>query len=153
MNKKQLFVAVAILALAGVAGYMLKDWLKPTPIQIECVIRRSQPARRPQNAFNAPSGKPGYNVTFAFSQKVSLTSVKVVSVDDAATNKYPHAFWNLVCASNPVPTKALVYGGWARGLQPSVKGLTADQLEPGKSYRILVQAGSMTAQQDFQVPP
>lgn len=152
MNKKQLLVTILIVALVGVAGYLLKDWIKPAPIQIECVIRKAQATRRPQTAFDAPSGKPGYNVTFAFSQKIALTSVKVFSLDDALTNKYPRAFWNLACPSNPVPTKSLVYGAWTRGLQPATKGLTADPLEPGKSYRIVVQAGDSTAQQDFQVP-
>jgi hypothetical protein len=152
MNKKQILVAVVILALAGFAAYLMRDWLKPAPIQIECLVRKAQPSRRPQSAFDAPSGKAGYNVTFALSRKAPLTSIKVFSLEDVQTNKYPHALWNLVCPSNPVPTKSLVYGGWVRGLQPATKGVNAEQLEPGKSYRIIVEADGQDAQQDFKVP-
>ena len=152
MNKKQIIVSVLILALAGLAAYLLKDWLKPAPIQIECLVRKAQPSRRPQSSLDAPSGKAGYNVTFAFSQRAPLTSVKVFALEDVETNKYPHALWNLVCPSNPVPTKSLVYGSWVRGLQPATKGVTAEQLEPGKSYRVVVQADGQEVRQDFKVP-
>ena len=89
MSKKQLSILLVLLALAGVAAYLLQDWFKPESIQITCLIRPAQPSRRPQsNRADAPSGKPGYNVAFAFNHKVALTTVKVFPLADALTNKY-----------------------------------------------------------------
>lgn len=153
MSKKQLSVLLVLLALAGFAAYLLKDWLKPEPIQISCLIRPSQPNRRPPpNRADTPSGKPGYNVAFAFNHKVSLTAVKVFTLADATTNKYPRPIWSIASPSNSFPTKSIVYGERVRGLQPTVKGATADPLEPGGSYRLVIEAGDMKAQQDFQIP-
>ena len=153
MSKKQLSVLLVLLALAGVAAYLLKDWLKAEPIQISCLIRPAQPSRRPQsNRTDAPSGKPGYNVAFAFNHKVVLTAVKVFTLADASTNKYPRPIWSLASPSNSVPTRSIVYGDRIRGLVPTVKGATADPLEPGGSYRLVIEAGETKAQQDFQIP-
>src|SRR3954470_24162846 len=108
MTKKQLSILLVLLALAGVAAYMLKDYFKAEPIQISCLIRAAQPGRRPQpRAADAPSGKPGYNVAFAFNHKLSLTSIKVFTLADAQTNKYPRPLWNLASPSNSIPTKSI----------------------------------------------
>ena len=153
MNKKQLMVLVLLLALAGVAVYMIQDWLQPQPIQITCLIRPAQQSRRarPPGA-DAPSGKPGYNVTFAFNTKLALTAVQVFPLAEVLTNKYPHAIWNLTSASNSPPTKSIIYGDRIRGMQPTVTGATADQLQPGGSYRLVVEAGKLKAEKDFQIP-
>lgn len=153
MSKKQLVVLLVLVVLSGAAVYLLKDWLKPESIQIACLIRRAQPGRRPQSpGVDAPSGRPGYNVAFAFNHKLALTSVKVFPLADALTNKYPRPLWNLASPSNSVPTKSIVYGDRIRGLQPTVKDATADPLEPGGSYRLVIEAGAVKAQQDFQIP-
>ena len=154
MSKKQLSILLVLLALAGVAVYMLKDSFKGESIQIACLIRPAQPSRRPQpSGVDAPSGKQGYNVAFAFNHKIALTAVKVFPLADAMTNKYPRPLWNLASPSNAVPTKSIVYGDRIRGLQPVVKGATADALEAGGSYRLVIEAGDVKAQQDFQIPP
>lgn len=153
MTTKQLSILLVLLALAGVAAYLLRDYFKAEPIQITCLIRPTQPGRRPlPRGAEAPSGKPGYNVAFAFNHKLTLTSIKVFSVADAQTNKYPRPLWNLTSASNSIPTKSIVYGDRIRGLQPTIKGASAETLEPGNSYRIVIQAAEATAQQDFDIP-
>lgn len=153
MSKKQLVVLLVLLALAGAAVYTLKDWLRPEPIQITCLIRPAQPSRRPPpKRADAPSGRPGYNVTFALNHRLALTTVKVFLLADAMTNKYPQPIWNLTSLSNSVPTKSIVYGERIRGLQPAVKGATADPLEPGGAYRLMIEAGEVKGQQDFQMP-
>ena len=152
MSKKQISILIVVLALAGVAAYLLKDWLKAEPIQITCLIRPAQPSRRPQSPTEPASGKRGYNVAFAFNHKVSLTTVKVSLLADALTNKYPHLLWHLTCPSNSVPTKSIVYGDRIRGLQPAIKGATADALEAGGEYRLMIEAGDVRAQQDFSIP-
>lgn len=152
MSKKQISILVVVLALAGVAAYLMKDWLKAEPIQITCLIRQAQPSRRPQSPTGPPSGKPGYFVAFAFNHKLSLTEVKVSTLADALTNKYPHLLWHLTSPSNSIPTKSIVYGDRIRGLQPAIKGATADALEPGGEYRLMIEAGDVKVQQDFQIP-
>lgn len=154
MNKRQLTLLLVLLVLAGSAVYMLKDSFASEPIQITCLIRPAKPARQPTTSRReAPSGIPGYNVTFAFDRKVALTSVKVFPLQDVLTNKYPHAIWNLHSASNTMPTKSLIYGGRMRGLQPTVKDDQADPLLPGNSYRLVITTPTETAQRDFQIPP
>ena len=120
----------------------------------DSLIRAAPPSRRPPRAgAEAPSGKPGYNVAFAFNHRVALTAIKVFPTADALTNKYPHLLWNLVSPSNSIPTKSIVYGEYLRGLPPTIKGATPDTLEPGVEYRLVIEAtGGVKAQQDFQMP-
>lgn len=155
MNKRNLALLVVLILAAGAAFYVLKDWFQPQAIQIAYTVRPAPPPRKPVSTPNrreAPSGKPGYNVTFAFNQKLKLTSVKVFSLQDALTNKYPYAIWNLVSESNSPAVKSLVYGQRIRGMQPSVKGATADVLQPGAGYRLVIEAGPLKAEKDFQIP-
>lgn len=153
MTKKQLSILLVLVALAGVAAYLLRDYFRAEPIQIACLIRASQPNRRPlPRGAEDPSGKPGYNVAFAFNHKLSLNSVKVFSLADVQTNKFPRPLWNLTSPSNSIPTKSIVYGERIRGLQPTIKGATAETLEPGNTYRVVIQAGDTKAEQDFEIP-
>jgi hypothetical protein len=155
MNKKQLALLLALLALAGVAVYLLKDSFAPAPIQIDCLMRPARAERAQRGARRTPpSGLPGYNVTFAFNRKLSLTAVKVFPLQDVLTNKYPHAIWQLTRSTNaaPAPTRSLVYGEPIRGLRPAVRGAIADPLNPGSSYRLVVEAGPLKAEKDFQIP-
>jgi len=154
MKRTALFlILLTLLLAAGAAVYVFKDWLAPEPIQIAYTVRPAPaPRNPPKTRSDPPSGKPGYNVTFAFNQKLKLTAVKVFPLQEVLTNKYPHAIWNLASASNSPAVKSLVYGGRLRGLQPTVKGATADTLEPGVTYRLVIEAGKLTAEKDFQIP-
>ena len=153
MNKRQFFLFVLLVLLAGGAIYMFKDSFGNRPIQIEYAIRPGPPQRRPQAPGEDPtSGKKGYNVIFNLGQKLSLTSVKVISVEDALTNKFPHPLWNMVSDSNSIPTKTLTYGGWIRGLRPYYKGTSPEPLEPGGSYRLLIETAKQKAEKDFEIP-
>ena len=41
-----------------------------------------------------------------------------------------------------------------RGMRPAVQGATADPLQPGVKYRLLVEAGGVKLEHDFtQAPP
>ena len=56
----------------------------------------------------------------------------------------------MVSDSNSVPIKELVYGMYIRGMRPSVKGATPDPLQPGVKYRLLIEAGPLKAEHDFE---
>jgi len=153
MNKRQTYLFVLLVLLAGAAIYMFKDYFATRPIQIEYAIRPGPPQRRPQSPGEEPtSGKKGYNVIFNLGQKLPLTSVKVISVEEALTNKYPRAIWHMISDSNSVPTQTLTYGGWLRGMHPAIKGATPDPLEPGGSYRLLIETAKRKAEKEFQIP-
>ena len=78
-----------------------------------------------------------------------VTSVKVVSATDALTNKYPHALWCMT-ATQAVPVTAFFYGGGIRGMNPDT---TAQPLEAGQSYRLIVASGrSKEGELTFQAP-
>lgn len=154
MNKKNFLLLLVCVALLGLAVYLMKDSFSQEPIHIAYSIRPASKARQTMaNRRDAPSGKRGFNLSFALDQKVQLTSVKVFELEDALTNKYPHAIWHLISDSNSMPVKSFEYGLNIRGMRPNVKGAMATPLEPGKSYRLLVQTPEETAQRDFQIPP
>ena len=151
MTRKQwLLIGLAVL-LGGVSFYLNKDWFAKDDIQI---FHRSRPggagffrrAKRPDTAAVNP-------VFFTFDRKLKLTSLKVIPVKEIETNKYPHPIWHLVSDSNSVPIKDLVYGMRIPGMRPSVKGATADPLEPGVNYRLLIEAGPLKAEHDFARAP
>jgi hypothetical protein len=147
MAKKQwMLIALAVL-LGGFSLYLNKDWFAKDDIQILC---RSRPARAEFLGRKPPAELGGIEpIYFDFNRKVKLTSLKVISVAESATNKYPHAFWCLVSDSNSVPVKDFSYGSRIHGMRPDVKGATPDPLEPGVQYRLLVEAGPLKATHDF----
>ena len=151
MTRKQwLLIALAVL-LGGISFYLNKDWFAKDDIQI---FHRSRPggagffrrAKRPDTAAVNP-------VFFTFDRKLKLTSLKVIPVKEIETNKYPHPIWHLVSDSNSVPINDLVYGMKIPGMRPSVKGATADPLEPGVNYRLLIEAGPLRAGHNFMPVP
>jgi hypothetical protein len=148
MTKKNMFLIVAVLMLAGLSLYLNKDRFRSQSIQIG--ERWIEPRAR-----MAPRGQkqPSKVVVFLLDRKVELTSVKVIPLSDIQTNKYPHPIWNLTTDSNSVPIKDFVYGMPIRGMRPSVKGATPDPLQPGVDYRLLIEAGPLKAAYDFSGSP
>ena len=151
MTRKQwLLIALAVL-LGGVSFYLNKDWFAKDNIQI---YHRSRPAgagffrraKRPDAATVNP-------VSFWFDRKLKLTSLKVIPVKEIETNKYPRPIWHLVSDSNSVPVKDLVYGMRIPGMRPDVIGATPDPLVPGVNYRLLIEAGPLRAEHDFEPVP
>src|SRR5436853_348199 len=103
-------------------------------------------AERPDDSIVNP-------VIFGFDRKLKLNSVKVIPLRSIETNKYPQPIWHLVSDSNSVPVKDFVYGARIPGMRPSIPGATADPLEPGVGYRLLIQAGSFNSKHDFVPVP
>jgi hypothetical protein len=90
---------------------------------------------------------------FEFNRRLKLTSIKVVSAGDAATNKFPAPLWEMVSDSNSVPTRGFLYGMAVPGMRPARKGAIAQALDPDQKYRLLIQVGSQSAAHDFDLNP
>ena len=88
---------------------------------------------------------------FEFSSKLKLTSVKVVVVGELTTNSFPHPIWHMVSDSNSVPTRGFLYGMDIPGMRPALAGVIAEPLDPSQKYRLLIEAGSVKAQHDFDL--
>lgn len=146
MSRSRLILTlIALVGLGGLCLYLNRDWFSTQPIQI---MHRVSPwmTTRGRRAGNPGAGNP---VVFSFDKYYRFTSVKVFVAADAATNKYPHAIWDLVSDSNSVPAATFSYGGWIRGMRPAVKNAWADPLEPGVKYRLVVETDGRQARHDF----
>jgi hypothetical protein len=155
MNKRNITLLVVLVVVSAVAVYVFKDSFQAEPIQIAYMVRPAPAPRNPKPPTNdrfAPSGKPGFNVTFSFNQELMLKAVRLYELQDAQTNKYPQPIWNLTSESNSPPLKSIVYGGRVRGLRTTVKGAVIDPLVAGQSYRLVIETPDRTAERDFTVP-
>jgi len=139
---------VAVIALLALSLYL--NWGRFGSVPLE-IADRSMPPRgwTVRLAKNSPS-QP---IIFMFNQKLKLTSVKVVDLAAYETNKYVVPLWRLTSSSNSIPTKEFVYGANIPGMHPEVKGAAADPLQPGVTYRLLLEAGSIKAEHDFKPVP
>jgi hypothetical protein len=145
MTKSTILLIVILVAMACAYVYYFTDLFQPATIQILAQVRPSR---------GTPQGAPGYvstyPVSFAFDNKLGLTEVKVVSVDDEKTNKYPHAVWHMISDSNSIPVQALLYGQWLKGMKSKVPHARPDPLQPDVKYRLYVRAGKFKGKVDFK---
>jgi hypothetical protein len=143
MSKRNIFL-IALLAVLGVIYVRyFTDWFRTPTMEISA---------RPR-VERSRHGKGGtFSVSFSFDQKHPITELKVVSVADIETNKYPHALWNMIAESNAVPMKGFTYGEYLRGMKSKVPKMRAEPLKPQTKYRLLVDADGTQGQIDFQVP-
>jgi hypothetical protein len=153
MTRKNWFLIILAVLLAGFSFYLNKDWFAKDSIQITHRSRPPSPALRRRRAGGA-EGDAINPLTFIFNKKVKLTSLKVIPMSDIETNKYPHPIWYLVSESNSVPVKDFSYGIAISGMHPAVKEATPYPLEPDTKYRLLVElAGAIKVQHDFVTVP
>jgi hypothetical protein len=145
MAKKPWLPIAILVVVGGLFIYLNRDWFQRRPIQISHRLYRF--------AGRFGGGGSPTPVMFEFDRRLKLTSIKIVSVADAQTNKYPQPLWYMITSSNSVPTKGFVYGMNVPGMHSAVKGATADPLDPSQKYRLLVEAGSLKAQHDFTLEP
>ena len=147
-TKNWALIALAVL-LGSFSLYLNKDWFAGDHIQL---MHRSRPAR---GAFRRPkSDNPLIDpINFWFDRRVKLKSLKVVPVASIETNKYPQPIWYLVSDSNSVPVKEFTYGMRIPGMHPALKGASPDPLEPGVTYRLLVESGRQKITHDFTPEP
>jgi hypothetical protein len=151
MTSKQWMLVALAVVLGGMSLYLNKDWFAGDIIQIH---HRSLPGRgRFFRRNRLPAASDTEPVVFGFDRKLKLTSLKVIPVSEIETNKYPHPIWDLVATTNSVPIADFAYGMRIPGMRPRVPGATADPLEPGVNYRLLIQAGRLKGEQDFVPVP
>ncbi len=148
MKKTQIALFVAALAVVGAWLYFHKDWFRHDSIQI---YHRVSPARA--FARRRAAAMPLGSVLFGFDRRLKLTSIRVIPLSDIETNKYPQPVWHLITDSNSLPTKGFTYGMKVPGMRPAKEGVAPYPLEPGVKYRLLIEAGSLKAQHDFEFEP
>src|SRR5205807_2428480 len=145
MSKNGIALSVVLVVLAVVYVAYFTDWFSKESIQIIPQIRPGRASAIPQGP-GAPAVSP---VSFAFDGKYRLTSIKVVSADDYATNKYANPLWHLISDSNSIPTKAIVYGLPIKGMKPAVPRARPEPLLPGMPYIMMIEAGKIKSQTNF----
>ena len=148
MTKKTRFLIVLALLLAAWSLYLNRDRFGGKTIQIS---DRSFAPRGSMARYWADA--PANPVVFLVNRDVRLSTLKVVVAEDAQTNKYPHALWELAADSRSEPTHEFIYGFNIRGMKPPVKGRIAEPLQPGVKYRLLLAIGSFKTQLDFTAVP
>src|SRR5437773_6063099 len=154
MTRKQWMLITFAAVLGGFSLYLNKDWFASDHIQI---YHRSMPPRpglfRRKRTVSGMDNSAINPIVFGFDRKLKLTSVEVIPLSDIQTNKYPHPIWHLVSDSNSVPTKDFTYGARIAGMHPAVKEATPDPLEPGVTYRLIVEAGAFKGEHEFVPMP
>jgi hypothetical protein len=138
MQKKEIAWGMVIVALISLSLWLNRDHFAKGQMVINPSLR---PARRADATV--------WPVFFALNDDFRLTSVKVIPFEGDKFNPAGRAVWHLISDSNSVPTRAFRYGQPIQGMKPSIKDIRAEALEPGVTYRLLVEAGSVKASADF----
>jgi hypothetical protein len=89
-------------------------------------------------------------VVFALDGDYRLTSIRVIEVEAAATNKFPRIVWQVDSSSNSVPSKAIIYGRVPRGMKLKDERDPPKRLEAGVNYRLELKAGRFAGSTVFQ---
>ena len=140
-NWLMLLVPAGLLAVYVIC---FTDWFRSQNLSIFHVSRKV-PAR--MAAANGP-----VNLIFGLNRKFNLTEVEVVPLQAYQTNKHVLPLWHLVSDSNSVPIKSFIYGQFIRGLKPAVPGTRPQRLTNNVTYRLLITAGKIKGEHDFQGP-
>jgi hypothetical protein len=144
MTKKNLLLMATALVLATVYVIYFTDWFRPKTVQIFHTSRNLHPRRqRGDGALPA--------LIFGLSRPLKLTEIRVVVADDYATNHNVLPLWHLISESNSVPVKQFHYGQWIGGMHPAIKGVRAQPLETNVTYHLVLLAGSVKGEHDFEL--
>jgi hypothetical protein len=143
MTRKEITLICIALILGSSYAYFFTDWINRPVIQI-------MPQNRPLN-FRPMGPAPSrvFPISFTLDGTYKLTAIKVIPVTALQTNKHPVPVWFLTTKSNSVPTKGFLYGLPIPGMRPVVTNARPQGLEPGVSYRVLVDAGRAHGEADF----
>ena len=138
MQKKELTWIAVVVALIGLSLWLNRGQFAKEQMVINPSLR---PARRADATV--------WPVFFALNNDFKLTSVKVIPFNGDKFDPMGLPAWQLISDSNSVPTRAFRYGQPIQGMKPALKDVKPDPLQPGVTYRLLVEAGSVKASADF----
>ena len=147
---KLIGTSILLLALLSLCIYVNRDWFEGDGIQI---YHRNNTRSAGGGRGRGDAQNKANSVIFGFNRAIQITSIKVVAVAELQTNKYAHAYWEMVTTSNSVPVKGFDYGGYIRGMHPKLPNARPEPLQPGEKYRLLIQSGSLKGQHDFEATP
>jgi len=145
MSKNGIVLLTVAVILGVIYAFYFTDWFYKGSIEIIPQVRPTRPSGIPRD----PNTAPVYPVSFLLQGKFALTSVKVVSAEDLATNKYPTALWYMISDTNSVPTKSFLYGERIRGMKPAIPRARPEPLQPNITYTLVVEAGKLKGQTNF----
>lgn len=143
MNAKNWLLILVAVGLAATYGIFFTDWFQPKTVKIFHTSRR-MPGRAAQRPGQA-------SLLFALNRPLKLTEVRVVPLAAYQTNQHTLPLWHLVSDSNSVPVKGIFYGQNIRGLKPAVPGTRAQPLTNNVTYRLLISAGPIKGEHDFEL--
>ncbi|HEV2434597.1 MAG TPA: hypothetical protein VG077_01235 [Verrucomicrobiae bacterium] len=144
MTKRNWMLIIAALLLACIYVYHFTGWFKTKTIQISYTQRPSL-SRGP-----ARPGQP--TILFGFGgQPYQLSEVEVVALDSGQINPATVPVWHLTADSRSAPVDFFRYGQNLPGMKPAVPGSHPEPLKTNVTYRLLVHAGSLGGQCDFQL--
>jgi hypothetical protein len=141
MNNRTVLLTglAAIVAILYITYFT--DWFKPKKIQIMWRI----------SAAGGRGATQGPNIVFYLNHPYPITSLKVVETDEALTNKYAHALWNVVANPAPVVTNTFNYGAAIPGMKPQIATALPEPLQSDISYSLLVEAGNLKGEKAFEI--
>ena len=141
--KKNWVLPLLAVVLAAVYAVCFTDWFKLKTIHISHTYRRAH--ARPQRDDAQPA------LIFALNPMCKLTEIKVVALSDHQIQPDSLPLWHVVSTSNSVPLRNFSYGQRIRGLSPEVPGTHPGPLTNGVVYRLIVTAGKITGEHDFEL--
>jgi hypothetical protein len=144
MSKKSLFLIAVAAVLAAVYAFYFTDWFQSPTVKIFHTSRNSISHRKMQSG-----GMP--NLIFGLSSASRITEITVVPLAEYQANPKLIPLWHMVSDSNSLPVKTFYYGQYIRGLKPAVVGSHAQPLTNNITYRILVSAGKVKGEHDFEL--
>lgn len=144
MTTKSWFLTALAALLGGVYLYYFTDFINTPNIQI-IKSDRVVPSARFRGSV--------YPITFTLDGRYQLTSVKVIALAEAETNKHAKALWHLVAKSRSEPVKGFLYGQPIRGMQPAATNGRPAGLEANVPYRLIVEAGRSKGATNFLATP
>lgn len=143
MTKKNLLLLLLTLGLAMAYAIWFTDWFRPKVVKIAHTNRNLHRNRARGHALP--------NLIFHLNPQIRCTDLKVVPLAAYESNKSAVAAWHLVSDSNSVPLKTFTYGQLIRGLKPAIPGIRAQPLTNNVTYRLLVTAGKIKGEHDFEL--
>ena len=146
MTKKNLLLILFAIALAAVYAVWFTDWFRPGTVQIFHTSRNLRP-----NFRRGPGGGAMPPLIFGVNRQLKFTELKVVPLAGFQTNQNVLPLWHLVSDSNSVPVKTFFYGQMIRGMKPAIKGTHPASIETNTTYRLIITAGKIKGQHDFEL--